>query len=227
MRILTAILLSGVCAFGESFINLPGETAQFAIATNEAVIFTCIRDAHIDTTWPEYDFGGLGKRVLWREGAILPGPAKVLTTNKCIVQFERFSAPHLRPLIWTNYWTNDIVYDVSVPADRTFRLLGNLDNSAEVLVRAARPGKTNFIDLLASPFVQPPRGAVEPLDLPGPIELKLSVPYCWDALRFYYFLEDAPELDLVVEKSLDLSTWSPVSVRSADPRAFYRLRISK
>lgn len=211
-------------ATGESFINLPGETNRFNIPTNEAVIFTAVRDAHIETNWPEYHFGGLERRALWRKGAILLGPAEVQTTNKCIVHFERFSAPHLHPLIWTNYWTNDIVYEVSVPAGRTFRLLGSLDNSG-VEVRAARPGNTNFVDLLASPFIQPPVDPLEPLDLPGPLELKLSTPSSW-ALRFYYFLEDAPELDLVIEKSLDLSTWSPAVVRASAPKAFYRLRIS-
>lgn len=231
-----ALIFSAASLEAEGFVNLPGETNEIAIGKGEAIVITSVFDAEADN-WPQYFHDGLTNWSGLRPGAIFLGPGQLLTTNKCTVSYTRFAAPYLRILVWTNYyWTNEVTFPISVPAGKTFRLLGQTDNG-RVEIRAARPGSTNFFDFIGPSFDQ-----AQSLELIGPLELLISSLGCCN-FRLWYFVEDAAQAaaagylvgpagahEIAVEKSQDLKAWSPAMIGLApgsDPQAFYRLRITK
>lgn len=225
---MSAVLSVALSATAEGFINLPHETHTIGITKGEAVVITSVMDADQDAAWPAYTLQGRMRNVGWRPGAVLIGPGEITsTTNRSIVNYARFTAPYIHWLSWSNNFDVGYVekHQISVPAGKTLRLLGALENNS-IDIWTTQPGTTNRVCLVRRDLspIQDPTAA---LDLPGPIQLELTTQSCC-AFRLYYFIEDAGELAL--EKSPDLVKWSPLLVwplESVETNAFYRLRITK
>jgi hypothetical protein len=211
--------------FAETIVVPNGATNSIVVGTNEAIIvdYTSFSFGGVF-----YGRGGTNYLVPFRRRSALAGPCEISFPSASAVTFHRVQTSAIITLVLGSNQTNTIV----IPSGKTARFFAP-DPSAGYLIRQG----TNSLHLDELPD--------DGFELTGPMILTVTG-YSLGQSRAavsYFITEDFVEVtaegylkgptgtfEVLVEKSTDLVSWTPVMVQNtviADSRAFYRLRIQK
>jgi hypothetical protein len=233
-RILFALFFACISALahGETFLGPTTSTNHLLIATNSAIIITTTvgdftNSTHVVLQGFEFNQSYFAPLESGNSYAIA-GPAELIFTNPVAISFYRIinSAIHSQSI------GNDPI-GISIPTNKTMRLFGV---PASVNASFSRPGAPSV-----SFTLEPNR----PAEFTGPGTLFLNngglVPPLGKFIS-YFFAEDgfvlpnqraiagpSGSFTIMVEKSFDLNSWSPVLLENTSdaPQAFYRLRTQR
>ena len=169
----------------------------------------------------------------------LTGPHSLYVTNNgnfsppfsSSITFQRITNSPIQTIVTTAGTTNFI----NVATGRTIQLFPPMENSESILVQP--PGSTNW-------FTIPLYGSFNPSpSITGPATIAIAVGTGTTATALSYYFTDevvqfppsglltvpAPILEVNIEKSFDLTNWTPVATfhTDAEAKAFYRLKMLK
>jgi hypothetical protein len=232
-RILLAVFLASIStvAHSETFIGPTTSTNRLLVASNSAIIITTTLGNFTNSTHivlQGYQFNQSYFAPLESGNSYaLAGPAELIFTNPAVATFYRIT----NSAIFSQSIGNDPI-GISIPTNKTMRLFGVPDS---VNASFSRPGtlSVNF-------NLEPNR----PAEFTGPGTLFLASGVFPPLGKFisYFFAEDGFVLPnqralagpsgsfaIMVEKSFDLNSWSPVLLENTSdaPHAFYRLRMQR
>jgi hypothetical protein len=219
------------------------ETNSITIATNEAVVIDYL-DAQEGRAI--YRGGSVTNTVWIRNGSAFAGPCEVTfeSPGNAIVTFHRIHSPAVKTVVLAANETNT----VTVSSNQILKFFPCFSTpGGGVMAKISRGAMTTT--LAVSEGTQPFEFGAE---LNGPLTVELigssylsDEPPLPDYRNFftYYLNEDFLQVtangylqgppgsyEVLVEKSNNLTNWSPVMVQAtatAETRAFYRLRIQK
>ena len=218
-------------AHGETFIGPTTATNRLLVPTNSAIVITTTVGDFTNSTQvvlQGYQFTQSYFAPLESGNSYaVAGPAELIFTNPVVITFYRIlnSAIH----------SQGIGYDpigISIPTNKTVRLFGV---PAPVSASFSRPG-SGYVGFTLEPN--------RPAEFTGPGMLSLASGVFPPLGKFisWFIAEDGFVLPdqraiagpsgsfaIMVEKSFDLNTWSPVLFENtADaPQAYYRLRTQR
>jgi len=223
--------LISMLAEGETFIGPTTATNRLLVPTNSAIIITTSLGNFTNSTQvvlQGYQFTQSYFAPLESGNSYaLAGPAELIFTNPVAITFFRIVNSAIR--------SQGIGYDpigISIPTNKTMRLFGV---PAPVNASFSRVGRGSVS------FTLQPN---QPAEFTGPGTLFLNSGVFPPSGKFisYFFAEDGFVLPnqrgiagpsgsyaIMVEKSFDLNSWSPVlfETTSDAPQAFYRLRTQR
>jgi hypothetical protein len=229
------VLLLGVLvplAGAETFIGPTTPTNRLLVSPNSAIIITATFGDFTNST--QVALGGGTPFVQsyfapLQSGTVyaLAGPAELIFSNAVLFTFFRLT----NSAIYSQGIANDPIV-ISIPTNKTMHLFGV---PAEVNARFTGPiGGGGSLGFTLEPNT--------PAEFTGPGTLQLNSGVFFPFAKFisYFFDEDgftlpdlrtisgpSGSLAIIVEKSVDLQSWSPVLLQNtSDPsKAFYRMRI--
>lgn len=227
------IVLVSTLAHGETFIGPTTATNRLLVPSNSAIVITATFGDFTNSTQVAFGEGGFPFPQNYfaplenGNSYALAGPAELLFSNAVVISYYQVT----NSAIFTQFVANDPV-GIPIASNKTMRLFGV---TAPVNVSFSRPGNGSV-----SFTLEPNR----PAEFTGPGTLSLSSGVLPPYIKFisYFIAEDGFALPdqrviagpsgsyaIMVEKSLDLKTWSPVILENtSDPtKAFYRLRIQR
>jgi len=227
------IVLASMLAHGETFIGPTTVTNRLLVPSNSAIVITAtlgdftnsmrLAQGESGSSFALNYFAPLGNGDTYA----LAGPAELVFSNAALFTFYRVT----NSAIFTQSIGNDPI-GITIASNKTMRLFGV---PATVNAGFLRPGSSPVS------FTLEP-GA--PAEFTGPGSLSLSSGVFAPYIKFisYFIAEDGFALAdqraiagpsgsyaIMVEKSLNLNTWSPVLLKNtADAdQAFFRLRIQR
>jgi hypothetical protein len=223
--------LISMLAHSETFIGPTTSTNRLLVPTNSAIIITTTLGDFTNSTQvvlQGYQFTQSYFAPLESGNSYaLAGPAELIFTNPVVITFYRImnSAIHSQGI------GNDPI-GISIPTNKTMRLFGV---PAPVNASFSRIGSGSVS------FALQPN---QPAEFVGPGTLFLNSGVFPPLGKFisYFFAEDGFVLPnqcaiagptgsyaIMVEKSFDLTSWSPVLLETTSdaPQAFYRLRTQR
>lgn len=222
--LLVATSVSAETLFGPGTIN---------IATNEAILINTI--AGDDSGPNTFYLDGLAHFIRdvssYRDARIaIAGPRTLTISNHFLVTFQRLQGSAIKTAIFDVGTTNVI----NVPNGKTIQLFYNGDfTTLKIFVR--NQGSTEVY-----PIIYPKLG-LHPA-ITGPATIEFSLEDNTHTFVSYYFTDEvlqlppsgflstpAPALEVNIEKSYNLTNWTPTAVfnTEAEAGAFYRLRMLK
>ena len=231
ISIVLFLALVSTLSHGETFIGPTTTTNRLLVPNNSAIIITTTLGDFTNSTQvvlQGYQFTQSYFAPLESGNSYaLAGPAELIFTNPVVITFYRIMNSAIR--------TQDIGYDpigISIPTNKTMRLFGV---PAPVNAAFSRPG-SGYVTFTLEPN--------RPAEFTGPGTLSLSSGVFPPLGKFisYFFAEDGFVLPnqraivglsgsfaIMVEKSFDLNSWSPVLLENTSdaPQAFYRLRTQR
>jgi len=225
-------LLLGVAAHGETFIGPTTATNRLVVPTNSAIIITATFGDFTNSTRVQIGggtpfiqgyFAPLGNGTVYA----LAGPAELIFSNAVLITFYRLT----NSAIYTQGIANDPI-GIPIASNKTMHVFG---------VPAEVNATFTLQDGGSLSFALEPN---QPAEFTGPGTLFLNSGVLPPYAKFisYFFDEDGftlPDLRAIagpsgsfavmVEKSVDLQSWSPVLLQNAtdSAKAFYRLRIQR
>ena len=229
---LTSILVALVSTLvhGETFIGPTTATNRLLVPTNSAIVITAMFGDFTNSTEVVLDGFAFSQYFAPLESGssyALAGPAELAFSNAVAVTYYQITNSTIR----TQGIANDPV-GVQIASNKTMRLFGV---PAPVNAGFSRPdgGSVNFT-------LEPNR----PAEFTGPGILTLSSGVLPPGAKFisYFIAEDgfvvpdqraivgpSGSYAVMVEKSFDLNTWTPVLLENTGDanQAFYRLRIQR
>jgi hypothetical protein len=223
--------LMSLLAHGETFIGPTSSTNHMLIPTNSAIIITTTlgdftNSTHVVIQGYQFNLSYFAPLEGGNSYA-LAGPAELIFTNPAVATFYRIT----NSAIFSQSIGNDPI-GISIPTNKTMRLFGVPES---VNASFSRPGTVSV-----SLTLEPNR----PAEFTGPGTLFLNSGETPPLGKFisYFFAEDGFVLPnqhaiagpsgsfaIMVEKSFDLNSWSPVLLDTISdaPQAFYRLRTQR
>ena len=235
MKPRTAIALfvafAATLAHGETFIGPTTATNRLLVPSNSAIVITATFGDFTNST--QVVLGGFQFTQSYfaplenGNSYALAGPAELIFSNSVLITYYQLTNSAIR----TQSIGNDPI-GISIASNRTMRLFGV---PAPVNASFSRPGN-GFVSFTLEPN--------RPAEFTGPGTLALNsgvfLPY--GKFISYFIAEDGFTLpnqraivgpsgsySIMVEKSFDLNTWSPVLLENTSDatKAFYRLRIQR
>ena len=230
-KIAIGIFIASVSAFalGETFIGPTTPSNRLLVSSNSAIIITATFGNFTNTTdvvlggfqFTQSSFAPLENG----NSYALAGPAELIFSNAVVISYYQVTNSAIR----TQSIGNDPI-GIAIAPNKTMRLFGV---PAPVNASFSRFGGS-FVSFTLQPN--------QPAEFTGPGTLALNSGVFPPMAKFisYFIAEDGFTLPnqraiagpsgsyaITVEKSSDLSTWSPVLMQNtSDPnKAFYRLRI--
>jgi len=230
-RIAGSLLMAFVSALahGETFIGPTTATNRLLVPSNSAIIITATLGDFTNSTQVVLDgfqfmqsyFAPLESGNLYA----LAGPAELIFSNAVVISYYQITNSAIR----TQSIGNDPI-GISIASNKTVRLFGV---PAVVNASFSRSGN-GFVSFTLEPN--------RPAEFTGPGTLSLNSGVLPPSAKFisYFIAEDGFALPdqraiagptgsyaITVEKSFDLSTWTPAFLQntSDEKQAFYRLRI--
>jgi len=219
-------------AYGETFIGPTTSTNRLLVPTNSAIIITTTFGDFTNSTqvvlgggspFTQSDFEPLESGSVYA----LAGPAELIFSNAVLFTFFRLT----NSAIYSQGIANDPI-GIPIASNKTMHLFG-------------MPGSVhaNFVrdGVGALSFTLEPNRPAE-FTGPGTLFLNSGVFFPYAKFISYFIAEDGFTLPdqraiagpsgsfaIIVDKSSDLNTWSPVLLQNtSDPaKAFYRLRIQR
>ena len=224
------IALVSRLAQGETFIGPTTATNRLLVPTNSAIIITATFGDFTNSTevvLNGFAFSQLFAPLQSGSSYALAGPAELIFSNAVAITYYQMTNSAIR----TQGIANDPI-GLPIASNKTMRLFGV---PAPVNASLSRPG-SGYVSFTLVPN--------QPAEFTGPATLSLSSGVFFPNGRFisYFIAEDGFVMPnqravagpsgshaIMVEKSFDLNTWSPVLLENtADAdRAFYRLRIQR
>jgi len=227
------LVLASTLAQGETFIGPTTATNRLVVPSNSAIIITTTLGDFTNSVGLAQGQGGypfpLDYFAPLESGNTyaLAGPSELVLSNVALFTFYRLT----NAAIFTQSIGNDPV-GVSIASNRTMRLFGV---PTRVNANFVRPGSSPV-----SFTLEPGK----PAEFTGPGSLSLSSGVFASYIKFisYFIAEDGFALpdqrvvtgptgsySVMVEKSLDLNSWTPVLLKSTSDadHAFFRLRIER
>ena len=222
-----SIAFTSVLARGETFVGPTSSTNRLLVPTNSALIITAMLGTFTNSgvVLDSFAFAQPFAPLQSGNSYALAGPAELILSNSAVVTYYQVtnSAIHSQGI------ANDPI-GIDIPTNKTMRLFGV---PAPVNASFLHPGGG-----FASFTLQPN----QPAEFTGPGMLALSSGLLPPNSEFisYFIAEDGfvvpnqrpivgptGSYAIMLEKSLDLNTWTPVLLgNTTDPdHAFYRLRI--
>ena len=236
MKSIIIVLFLGVSvplAGGETFIGPTTATNRLLISSNSAIIISATFGDFTNSTQVALGGGATFAQSYFaplQNGAVyaLAGPAELIFSNAVLFTFFRLT----NSAIYSQGIANDPI-GISIASNKTMHLFGV---PAEVNASFTRPMSAGGGSLS---FRLEPN---TPAEFTGPGTLYLNSGVIPPSAKFisYFFDEDgftlpdlrtvsgpSGSLAIIVEKSVDLQSWSPVLLqnRSDLSKAFYRMRI--
>jgi hypothetical protein len=229
------IPLAARLAYGETFIGPTTSTNRLLIPTNSAIIITATFGDFTNSTQVQLDGGTPFIQPLFtplESGTVyaLAGPAELIFSNAVLITFYRLT----NSAIYSQGIANDPI-GIPIASNKTMHVFGVPApvNASFNRLNSEGGGTLSFM-------LEPNR----PAEFTGPGTLFLNSGVFFPYAKFisYFIAEDGFTLAdkralagptgsfaISVEKSVDLSTWSPVLMQNAsDPvKSFYRLRIQR
>jgi len=225
------VALISTLAHAETFIGPTTATNRLLVPSNSAIVITTTLGDFTNSTQvvlQGYQFTQSYFAPLESGNSYaLAGPAELIFSNAVVITFYRVmnSAIHSQGI------ANDPI-GIQVPTNKTMRLFGVPE---PVNASFSRPGGG-----FASFILQPN----QPAEFTGPGTLSLNSGVFPPYSKFisYFIAEDGFVLPnqqaiagpsgsytIMVEKSFDMNTWSPVLMENTDdaPQAYYRLRTQR
>jgi hypothetical protein len=218
-------------ANAETFIGPTTSTNRLLVPTNSAIIISTTlgnftNSTHVVLRGFQFNQSYFAPLESGNSYA-LAGPAELILTNLAVVTFYRIT----NSAIVSQSIGNDPI-GITIPTNKTMRLFGV---PAPVEASFSRPGTPSV-----SFTLEPNR----PAEFTGPGTLFLNSGVFPPLGKFisYFFAEDGFVLPnqraisgpsgsfaVMVEKSFDLNSWSPVLLENTSdaPHAFYRLRMQR
>jgi hypothetical protein len=224
------LALISTLAHGETFIGPTTSTNRLLVPTNSAIVITTTLGEFTNGTQvvlQGYQFAQSYFAPLESGSSYaLAGPAELIFTNSVAITYYRIVNSAIR----SQSIGNDPI-GISIPTNKTMRLFGV---PAPVNASFSRIG-TGSVSFTLQPN--------QPAEFTGPGTLFLhSGVFPLGKFISYFFAEDGFVLPnqrgiagptgsyaIMVEKSFDLSSWSPVLLETISdaPQAFYRLRTQR
>ncbi len=224
-----SIAFAAIVVRGETFIGPTSSTNRLLVPTNSAIIITAMLGTFTNSTVVLDGFAFTQPFAPLQSGNsyALAGPAELILSNSAAVTYYELT----NSAIHTQGIANDPI-GIVIPTNKTARLFGV---PAPVNASFSHPSGG-----FAAFTLQPN----QPAEFTGPGMLVLSsglLPPNSELIS-YFFAEDGfvvpnqrpivgptGSYAVLVEKSLDLNTWTPVLLENtSDPdHAFYRLRIQQ
>jgi hypothetical protein len=243
MSVICGCLLAGAAAVRAETLFGPG---TINIATNQAIVITTPPVSDMDNSIDFYLDGVAMKFDLmmngWNPRYFIAGPHALTLSNHCFITFQRLEGSAVKTIVCLYPSTNSI----HVPAGKTIQFLARSRSENNGLRTTAV--STNSLDPYPLYYTSNPRndyaGTSGPA-LSGPCDIYLILEdtgYGSPLFVSYYFTDEvlqlpptgfqptpAPALEVNIEKSNDLTNWTPTAAfnTDAEARAFYRLRIIK
>jgi hypothetical protein len=218
-------------SYGDTFVGPTTSTNRLLVPTNSAIIITTTLGDFTNSTQVVYQgsqftqpyFAPLENGTTYA----LAGPAELIFSNAVLITYYQIT----NSAIYTQTIANDPIC-ITLATNKTMRLFGV---PAPVNASFSQPG-IGFVSFTLQPN--------QPAEFTGPGMLCLNSGVFPPMAKFisYFIAEDGFVLPgqraisgpsgsyaVSVEKSFDLSTWSPVLLETtSDPdKAFYRLRIQR
>jgi hypothetical protein len=226
---LLSVFVSAV-AHGETFIGPTTETNRLLVSSNSAIVITALVGDFTNSTQVVlggFQFGQSFAPLVTGNSYALAGPAELIFTNPAVATYYQLT----NSAIVTQSIGNDPIV-IGIASNKTMRLFGV---PASVNASFSRPGG-GFVGFTLEPN--------QPAAFTGPGSLALNSGVLPPSAKFIsYFIEEdgftlpgqrailgpSGSFAIVVEKSSDLSIWSPVLLENSsdDTKAFYRLRIQR
>jgi len=223
--------LGSAQAFSETFVGPTTSTNRLLVASNSAIIITATFGDFTNST--QVVLGGFQFTQSYfaplETGGVyaLAGPAELIFSNAVLITYYQITNSAIR----TQSIGNDPI-PISIASNKTVRLFG-VPAPVNASFSASGSGFVSFT-------LEPNR----PAEFTGPGTLALNSGVFPPDGKFisYFIAEDgfalpdqraivgpSGSLAIIIEKSADLKTWSPVLMQntSDDVKAFYRLRIER
>src|SRR2546422_6481990 len=225
------VALVATLAHGETFIGPTTATNRLLVPSNSAIIITATFGDFTNST--QVVLGGFQFTQSYfsplenGNSYALAGPAELIFSNAVLITYYQLTNSAIR----TQSIANDPI-GISIASNKTMRLFGV---PAPVNASFSRLGNGSV-----SFTLEPGRPAE--FTGPGTLALNSGVFLPYGKFISYFIAEDGFTLpnqraivgpsgsySIMVEKSFDLSTWSPVLLENTSDatKAFYRLRIQR
>ena len=227
------ILLAFPLAHGETFIGPTTVTNRLLVPSDSAIVITATFGDFTTSTQLAQGAGGLPRPLNYftplENGTTyaLAGPAELVFSNAVLFTFYRVTNSG----ILTQSIANDPI-GITIAANKTMQLFGV---PAAVNASFLRP-ESSPVSFTLEPG--------KPAEFTGPGSLILSSGVPAPSIKFisYFIAEDGFALPdegaiagpsgsytIMVERSFDLNTWSPVLLKNTSnpDKAFFRLRIQR
>ena len=233
-RITTALFVGFVStlAYGETFIGPTTATNRLLIPTNSAIIITTTLGDFTNTTQVQLNGGAPFTQSYFaplENGTVyaVAGPAELIFSNAVAFTFYRITNSAIR--------SQGIGHDpigIQIASNKTMHVFG---------VPAPVDASFDRVDGGSAGFTLEPNRPAE-FTGPGTLSLDSGVFLPFGKFISYFIVEDGFAIPdqriiagptgsaaIIVEKSTDLSDWTPVLMQNASDatKAFYRLRVQR